>query len=162
MKLRQIRRWKLASIVDEGRIEIRIIFETIYRNKPIVHEPIITEPLKKPLPPSEVVCTVWAFSEITASKCGALCYSQDLSHRRELNSQPIAYEAIALPVLPNPSLHVISLHVLWEIQRPFLQERDLCWATVAWLEFCKQNLISIARKNEFQSMPKIFLLLLHN
>jgi len=58
MKLRQIRRWKLASIVDEGRIEIRIIFETIYRNKPVVHEPIITEPLKKPLPPSEVVCTV--------------------------------------------------------------------------------------------------------
>ena len=58
IKLRQIKRWKLASIVDEGRIEIRIIFETIYRNKPIVHEPIITEPLKKPLPPSEVVCTV--------------------------------------------------------------------------------------------------------
>ena len=58
IQLQQVRQWKFAAIVGEGRIEIRIVFETVYRNKQVIHKPIITEPLKKPLPASEVVCTV--------------------------------------------------------------------------------------------------------
>ena len=58
MQLRNVRNWEFSSIVDEGRIEIRIVFETVYRNKSIIHKPIITEPLKDDLPDSKVICTV--------------------------------------------------------------------------------------------------------
>lgn len=58
LKLRQIRRWRFDSNVDKGRIEIRVVFETIYRNKPVIHEPIIAQPAPENLPESMVVCTV--------------------------------------------------------------------------------------------------------
>ncbi len=58
LKLRQIRGWRFDSTVDEGRIEIRVVFETIYRNKPVIHKPIIIEPAPESLMESKVVCTV--------------------------------------------------------------------------------------------------------
>ncbi len=58
VKLRQIRRWRFDSNVDKGRIEIRVVFETIYRNKPVIHEPIIAQPAPESLMESKVVCTV--------------------------------------------------------------------------------------------------------
>src|SRR3990172_2227527 len=58
VQLRQIKQCNFIAIVDEGRIEIRFVFQTVYRNKTIIHKPIISEPLTEHLPDSRVVCTV--------------------------------------------------------------------------------------------------------
>ncbi|MEW5955949.1 MAG: DUF2283 domain-containing protein [Candidatus Micrarchaeota archaeon] len=55
--LRNIRKWRFQASVDQNRLELRIVFQTLYHNKIIEPRPIIIEPLKQPLPNSKIVCS---------------------------------------------------------------------------------------------------------
>lgn len=57
-QLRNVSKWQFQASIDENRLEIRLIFQTIFRNKIIEPRPIIIEELSEPLPNSKVVCTV--------------------------------------------------------------------------------------------------------
>ena len=56
--LTKIPRWEFCAGVDENKIEIRLTFQTIFRNKLIEKNPIIIEQLKESLPNSEMVCAI--------------------------------------------------------------------------------------------------------
>lgn len=56
--LRTIKKWQFQATIDENRLEVRLVFQTIFRSKIIEPRPIIIEQLKEPLPNSKVVCTV--------------------------------------------------------------------------------------------------------
>jgi uncharacterized protein YuzE len=56
--LRKIPRWEFCAGVDENKIEIRLTFQTIFRNQLIEKNPILIEPLKESLPNSEMVCAI--------------------------------------------------------------------------------------------------------
>ena len=56
--LRNVKKWQFQASVDENRLEIRLIFQTVFRNKIIEPRPMIIEELDEPLPNSKVVCTV--------------------------------------------------------------------------------------------------------
>ncbi len=56
--LRNVNKWKFQASIDENKLEIRLIFQTVYRNKIVEPRPIIMEELSEPLPDSKVVCTV--------------------------------------------------------------------------------------------------------
>jgi len=56
--LRNVRRWKMQASVDQNTLEVRLMFQTIYRNKLIEPRPIIIQQLKEPLPDSKVVATI--------------------------------------------------------------------------------------------------------
>lgn len=56
--LRTIKKWQFQATIAENRLEVRLVFQTIFRNKIIEPRPIIIEPLKEPLPDSKVICTV--------------------------------------------------------------------------------------------------------
>ena len=56
--LRNVKKWQFQASVDENRLEIRLIFQTVFRNKIIEPRPMIIEELDEPLPNSRVVCTV--------------------------------------------------------------------------------------------------------
>ncbi len=58
LSLRKVPRWKFIAKVDEGRIEIRLVFKTMIRNKIIENRPIIVGPVKEPLPNSELIVRV--------------------------------------------------------------------------------------------------------
>lgn len=55
--LKNVRKWEMQATVNENMLELRIVFQTIYRNKLIEPRPIIIEQLTQPLPNSEVVIT---------------------------------------------------------------------------------------------------------
>lgn len=57
-QLRNIRRWRFQASIDENRLEFKLIFQTVFRNRIIEPRPIIIEELDEPLPNSKVVCTV--------------------------------------------------------------------------------------------------------
>ncbi len=52
--LKNVSNWQFQAKVDQQKLELRLIFQTIYRNKLIEPRPIIIEELKEPLPNSEV------------------------------------------------------------------------------------------------------------
>jgi|SRR3989338_3800639 len=56
--LRNIKKWLFQASTDGKRLEIRIVFQTIVRNKIIEPRPIIIEELREFLPDSKVVCTM--------------------------------------------------------------------------------------------------------
>ena len=56
MALNRIPKWEFCASVDENRVEIRLKFQTIFRNKIIEKNPIILEPVGEPLPNSKMVC----------------------------------------------------------------------------------------------------------
>ena len=56
--LRNVRRWKLQANVDENKLEVRIVFQTMFRNRLVEPRPIIIEPLKQHLPNSQVICNI--------------------------------------------------------------------------------------------------------
>lgn len=56
--LLKIPNWEFSANVNEGRIEVRLVFKIEKRNKIIEKNPIIMEPISEPLPNSELVCTV--------------------------------------------------------------------------------------------------------
>ena len=55
--LRDIKKWKFCSLVHENKIEIRLFFEVVLRNKVIEKEPIITRSWEnRELPTSKAIC----------------------------------------------------------------------------------------------------------
>ncbi len=56
--LRNIRKWEFQAKVDQNRLEVKIVFQTMFRNKIIEPRPVLIEPLKQPLPNSKMVCAV--------------------------------------------------------------------------------------------------------
>ena len=57
-KLLKIPQWEFQSSVNEGRIEIRLMFQVNVRNKIIEKNPIIMEPTSQPLPNSKLICEI--------------------------------------------------------------------------------------------------------
>lgn len=55
--LKSIDQWKLDTKIEENRLEVRLLFRAVQRNKVLEMKPIILEPLKEPLPNSEMVMT---------------------------------------------------------------------------------------------------------
>lgn len=56
--LLKIPRWEFKATVNEGRIEVRLMFQIVVRNKVIEKNPIIMESISEPLPNSQLVCEV--------------------------------------------------------------------------------------------------------
>jgi len=56
--LRQIKNWKLQANTKGNMIEVRIIFNTLIRNKIIEKQPIITYSTNENFPDSKMVCTI--------------------------------------------------------------------------------------------------------
>ncbi len=56
--LLDILQWEFRTIVNDGRIEIRLIFQIIVRNKVVEKNPIIMQPIFETLPNSELICEV--------------------------------------------------------------------------------------------------------
>ena len=56
--LLKVPRWEFKATVNEGRIEIRLMFQIVVRNKIIEKNPIIIEPTSEPLPNSQLVCEI--------------------------------------------------------------------------------------------------------
>jgi len=54
----KVGRWEFRSSVNGGRIEIRLLFKVVVRNKVIEKNPIIMEPSPVSLPDSEFICEV--------------------------------------------------------------------------------------------------------
>lgn len=55
-QLRNVKKWSFQASTDGKRLEIRLVFQTVFRNKIIEPRPIIIEEMKEPLPDSKVVC----------------------------------------------------------------------------------------------------------
>jgi len=56
--LRTIKRWAFQATVAENRLEIRLMFQVLFRNRVIEKNPIIIEPLRVPMPNSNMMCKV--------------------------------------------------------------------------------------------------------
>ena len=56
--LMKIQNWEFKTSVHDGRIEIRLTFQIVQRNKIIEKNPIIVQPTSEPLPDSEMICEV--------------------------------------------------------------------------------------------------------
>ncbi len=56
MMLREIPQWHFDAKFDEGKIEIRLMFQVKIRNKIIEKNPIIVQNLEEELPNSEMSC----------------------------------------------------------------------------------------------------------
>lgn len=54
--LLKIPKWNFLSKFDEGKIEVRLDFQIVVRNKIINKNPIIIQPTPMSLPDSELVC----------------------------------------------------------------------------------------------------------
>ncbi len=50
--------WIFEAKVDHGKIEVRLLFKMMVRNKIIEKNPIIVQETSEPLPNSELVCRV--------------------------------------------------------------------------------------------------------
>jgi uncharacterized protein YuzE len=58
--LLKVAQWKYRAKVHEGKIEIRLVFNIVIRNKIVEKNPIIMQPTNQSLPNSELVCTATA------------------------------------------------------------------------------------------------------
>lgn len=56
--LLKIPTWIFEARVHEGRIEVRLLFKVMLRNKIIEKNPIIMQETTEPLPNSELICEV--------------------------------------------------------------------------------------------------------
>ena len=56
--LMKIPRWEFKTVVEDGRIEIRLTFQVVQKNKIIEKNSIIMQPTSEPLPNSEMICEV--------------------------------------------------------------------------------------------------------
>lgn len=54
--LLKIPRWHFQASVNEGRVEIRLVFQVVARNKIIEKNPIIMEQISESLPNSQMIC----------------------------------------------------------------------------------------------------------
>lgn len=54
--LMKIPNWEFKTVVHDGRIEIRLTFQVVQRNKIIEKNPIIMQPTSELLPNSEMIC----------------------------------------------------------------------------------------------------------
>lgn len=54
--LLKIPKWRFSAKSEEGKIEVRLDFQMIIRNKIIGKNPIIIQPIQEELPNSELVC----------------------------------------------------------------------------------------------------------
>ena len=52
--LKNVLKWQFQATVNRQKLELRLVFQTNYRNKIIEPRPIIIEQLKEPLPNSQV------------------------------------------------------------------------------------------------------------
>lgn len=53
--MRNVRKWLFSANVDQNKLELKIVFQTLFRNKIIEPRPIIIEQLKERLPNSRVI-----------------------------------------------------------------------------------------------------------
>lgn len=56
--LRNVRHWEFKAMVNEGLIEIRLVFQMLVRNRMVEKNPIIMQPNSEKLPNSELICQV--------------------------------------------------------------------------------------------------------
>ncbi|MBU2561552.1 MAG: DUF2283 domain-containing protein [Nanoarchaeota archaeon] len=54
--LLKIPTWQFEANVRDGRIEFRLMFQIVVRNKIIEKNPIIMQPISEPLPNSNLIC----------------------------------------------------------------------------------------------------------
>jgi uncharacterized protein YuzE len=54
--LLSVKHWHFEATVNEGKIEIRLVFNVVVRNKTIEKNPIIMQSISEPLPDSKLVC----------------------------------------------------------------------------------------------------------
>ena len=54
--LLKIKHWQFEATVNEGNIEVRLVFSVVVRNRTIEKNPIIMQSLSEPLPDSKLVC----------------------------------------------------------------------------------------------------------
>ena len=57
-KLLKIPKWEFNVSVNDGKLEIRLMFQVEIRNKIIEKNPIIMQQISEPLPNSRLVCEV--------------------------------------------------------------------------------------------------------
>jgi uncharacterized protein YuzE len=56
--LRIVKNWKLRASVKEGILEVKLVFESMLRNKIVEKNPILVQRLEKKLPNSSMLCTI--------------------------------------------------------------------------------------------------------
>jgi uncharacterized protein YuzE len=56
--LRNVSKWQFQASMDNNRLEFRLMFQAVFRNKIIEPRPIIIEELKEKLPDSKVICGI--------------------------------------------------------------------------------------------------------
>jgi len=56
--LRIVKNWKLRASVKDGVLEVKLIFESMLRNKIIEKNPILVQKLEQKLPNSSMLCTI--------------------------------------------------------------------------------------------------------
>ena len=56
--LRSVKKWEFNADINKNKIEIRLVFQAVFRNKLIEKNPIILQPMKVSLPDSEMICKV--------------------------------------------------------------------------------------------------------
>jgi uncharacterized protein YuzE len=54
--IREIKNWKLEVNIEENIAEVRLIFESLYRNKLIEKNPILIQQINREIPNSQLVC----------------------------------------------------------------------------------------------------------
>lgn len=58
LALKNIPHWKFDAHVENNRIEVRLAFQILFRNKIIEKNPIIVEPITESLPESSMECVI--------------------------------------------------------------------------------------------------------
>ena len=56
--LMNVSKWQFQASMDNNRLEFRLMFQAVFRNKIIEPRPIIIEELKEKLPDSKVICRI--------------------------------------------------------------------------------------------------------
>ena len=56
--LRAVRQWKLEASLRDGVLEVKIVFESLFRNKLVEKNPILVQRVNEDLPNSTVFCSV--------------------------------------------------------------------------------------------------------
>jgi len=55
--IRSIKNWEFKANIEANTVEIRLIFNVVYRNKLIEKNPILIQPLNETIPNSKLICT---------------------------------------------------------------------------------------------------------
>lgn len=56
--VREIKKWNFEANVESNTIEVRLVFNVMFRNKLIEKNPILIQPLNRDMPDSKIICAV--------------------------------------------------------------------------------------------------------